>query len=216
MPPVAKWQEGILGTKKTPGIGLPARITDEQRLKLDLMPFETRTVQQYGIVWDHIEYQHDVLRRWINAPDPDNPRLKRKFLCRRDPRDISTIWFYDPEVQQYYAIPYRNTSHPAISLWELREAERIAMQDRPSVPVDEQLIFDAYDKMQRIEDEAKKLTKKTRRGNERRRLGLSNAKEHLTPLPSAESVPVIPVPPVSRDIRPFDEVDDMQDESGDV
>ena len=37
MPPIAKWQEGILGTKKKPGVGIPPRITDELRLKLDLM-----------------------------------------------------------------------------------------------------------------------------------------------------------------------------------
>jgi len=210
MPPIAKWQEGVFGTKKKPGIGIPPRITDELRLKLDLMPFETRTVQHYGIVWDHIEYQHDVLRRWINAPDPDNPKLKHKFLCRRDPRDISTIWFYDPEVQEYYAIPYRNTSHPAISIWELREAEKRALQERPDVPVDEMLIFDAYDKMRQIEENAKTLTKKVRRNRERSRLGISNARTHVNSSMAPAAVPVSPAPPPRQDIRPFDEVDDME------
>jgi len=210
MPPIAKWQEGIFGAGKTPGIGVPARITDELRLKLDLMPFETRTVQHYGIIWDHVEYQHDVLRRWINAADPDNPKLKRKFLCRRDPRDISVIWFYDPEVHEYYAIPYRNTSHPAISIWELREAEKRAEMERPSVPVDETLIFEAYDKLRRIEEDAKKLTKSTRRSNERRRIGLANAREHLV----ASAMPVANLPQsvatLERIVQPFDEIDDMQ------
>lgn len=215
MPPIAKWQEGILGTGKRPGIGVPPRIIDELRLKLDLMPFETRTVQQYGIVWDHIEYQHDVLRRWVNAPDPDNPRLKRKFLCRRDPRDISTIWFYDPEVRQYYAVPYRNTAHPAISIWELREAERRVAEERPHVPVEENLIFDAYDKMRRIEEDAKKLTRKVRRDNERRRLGVANARGHLDPKAIPPDVPAPRIPPPVRDIRPFDEVDDMRGDDRD-
>jgi putative transposase len=210
MPPVAKWQEGILGSGKKPGLGVPPRITDERRLKLDLMPYETRTVQQYGIVWDHIGYQHDLLRRWINAPDPENPRLKRKFLCRRDPRDISVIWFYDPEVHQYYAIPYRNTSHPAISIWELRETERRLTEERPDIPVDENLIFDAYDKMRRIEEEAKRLTKKVRRGNERRRLGLANARAHIGDSVTHADEPVPPPPSSVRSILPFDEVDDMQ------
>jgi putative transposase len=212
MPPIAKWQEGILGTNKKPGIGMPQRILDEQRLKLDLMPFETRTVQQYGIVWDHIEYQHDVLRRWIDAPDPDNPKLKRKFLCRRDPRDISTIWFYDPEVHQYYAIPYRNTSRPAISIWELREAERLATEDRPELSVDEMCIFDAYERMRRIEDNAKHLTKKTRRTTQRRRLGLENARSHLSK--SATPPPISPSPATNnrQDIQPFD-VDDLDEEA---
>lgn len=215
MPPIAKWQEGILGTNKKPGIGMPQRISDEQRLKLDLMPFETRTVQQYGIVWDNIEYHHDVLRRWINAPDPDNPKLKRKFLCRRDPRDISTIWFYDPEVHEYYAIPYRNTSHPAISIWELREAERLATEDRPDLSIDEMCIFDAYERMRRIEDNAKKLTKKTLRTKQRRSLGIANARAHLPPTskpPPAKSS--IPPPHMPADIQPY-EVDDMEGD-GDV
>lgn len=209
MPPIAKWQEGVFGTSKKPGIGMPPRITDELRLKLNLMPFEMRTVQQYGIVWDHIEYQHDVLRRWISAPDADNPKLKRKFLCRRDPRDISTIWFYDPEVQQYYAIPYRNTSHPAISIWELREAEKRAEAESPQAPIDENLIFSAYDKLRRIEEDAKVLTKKVRRSNERRRLGIPNARNHLEPAASPVEIPAPRTPPPVRDIKPFDEVDDM-------
>ena len=209
MPPIAKWQEGILGTKKSPGIGLPPRITDELRLKLDLMPFMMRTVQHYGIVWDHIEYQHDVLRRWINAPDPDTPKLKRTFLCRRDPRDISTIWFYDPEVEQYYPIPYRNTSHPAISIWELREAKKRAADYQPDVPVDENLIFDAYDKLRQIEENAKKITKTVRRDNERRRLGLANARAHVETTTRPADPPPSPPPEIRRDIKPFDDVDDM-------
>jgi len=210
MPPIAKWQEGILGTKKKPGIGVPPRITDELRLKLDLMPYETRTVQHYGILWDHVQYHHDVLRRWINSTDPDNPKNKRLFLCRRDPRDISTIWFYDPEVEQYYAIPYRNTSHPAISIWELREAKRRALEEQPKVTVDENLIFSAYDKMQAIEQSAQKLTKKMRRNQQRRSLGLSNAREHLPASAAPQAVPqsVAPSPP-RPSIVPFEEVDDM-------
>lgn len=211
MPPLAKWQEGIFGTKKVPGVGIQPRITDELRLKLDLMPFENRTVQHYGIVWDHVEYQHDVLRRWVNAPDPDHPKQKRKFLCRRDPRDISVIWFYDPEVCQYYAIPYRNTSHPAISVWELREAERRVVEERPDVPLDENRIFDAYGKMREIEEQAKRLTKTTRRNNERRRLGLANARAHIDRQDSVLSPETVPTPVTKHNLQPFDDVDDMQD-----
>lgn len=216
MPPIAKWQEGVFGTKKKPGIGIPPRITDELRLKLDLMPFETRTVQQYGIVWDHIEYQHDVLRRWINSPDPENPKLKRKFLCRRDPRDISTIWFYDPEVQEYYPIPYRNTAHPAISIWELGEAEKRIKQEHPGAPVDEMLIFDAYGKMREIEENAKVMTKRVRRNRERTRLGISNARSHIPPVsPKAVPTPSHDKAPPARVIKPFEDIDDMQGDDDD-
>jgi len=216
MPPIAKWQEGILGTKISPGTGLPPRITDELRLKLDLMPFDTRTVQHYGIVWDHIQYQHDVLRRWVNATDPNSPKNKRQFLCRRDPRDISVIWFYDPELEDYFAIPYRNTSRPAISLWELRAAEHRAKQERPDFPIEEDLIFQAYDKLREIEDNAKTMTKKVRRSRERSRVGINNARAHIPPVsPKAEPHPSQNKAPPARVIKPFEDIDDMQGDDDD-
>lgn len=209
MPPIAKWEQGILGTKKKPGIGIPERITDALKLKLDLMPFEHRTVQHYGIVWDHVEYQHDVLRRWVNEPDPANPKVKRKFLCRRDPRDVSVIWFYDPEVRQYYAIPYRNTSHPAISIWELRAAEKRAREERSDIPVDEERIFAAYDRMHQIETNAKKVTKTARRNAERKRIGLVKANAHVQRQPAKMDDVLPPAPAPRRNLKPFDDVDDQ-------
>lgn len=212
MTPLAKWEEGVFGTEKTKGIGMPPIITDEKRLKLDLMPYELRTVQPYGIIWDHIEYQHDVLRRWINAQDPGNPKVKQKFLCRRDPRDISSIWFYDPEVDQHYQIPYRNTSHPAVSIWEWRKAEKKVAEDNPSASVDENLIFRAYDKIQEVVDNAKKETKLVRKDAQRKRMGIQSAKAHLPSSPkpknpdnSMESESPAP----RRPVRTF-EIDDMQ------
>lgn len=212
MPPISKWEEGIFGTATTKAVGIPPIITDETRLKLDLMPYELRTVQPYGIQWDHIEYQSDVLRRWINSDDPDNPKLKRKFFCRRDPRDISSIWFYDPEVEHHYQIPYRNTSHPAVSIWEWRDAEKRAIEANPHEPVDENRIFDAYDRIQEIVDEAKKTTKAMRKNAQRKRMGVENAKNHL----SAEKPPTNKAPTTKnvaarpkRVIKTY-EIDDMQ------
>ncbi|MCP5352043.1 MAG: DDE-type integrase/transposase/recombinase [Chromatiales bacterium] len=215
VPPIAKWNEGILGTKSKQGIGIPDRITDTRRLKLDLMPFEERTVQHYGIIWDHVHYSHDILRRWVNAKDPQNPGKKRKFLCRRDPRDISVIWFYDPDLEEYFAIPYRNTSRPVMSLWELREALRRIAEERAEVEVNEQLIFDAYEKLRHIEETAKKTTKKTRRNKERHRMGVANAREHVPAI--SESADVVRPDaaddrPERVDILPFDDFDDMLDD----
>jgi putative transposase len=107
-----------------PGRGLPRRIIDEDRLRLDLMPYFERTVQTYGVVLDEVHYYSDVLRRYVNAKEPDQPRTKRKFTFRRDPRDISTLYFYDPEVKDYFRIPYRDTAHSPMSIWEFREARR--------------------------------------------------------------------------------------------
>ena len=210
--PIDAYKKGILGDEQQPGCGLPPKITDEDRLRLDFMPFELRTVQDYGVVVEEIHYYHDVLRHWINAPDPKDSKRKRKFTFRCDPRDISVIWFFDPEIQTYYPIPYRDTSHPAISIWELREAKNKVTSDKRR-HLSERSIFDAYDRMREIEAEAMAKSKAARRANQRRThhqqaekplITTSSVKSPETERPViSESAPAIP------DIMPFDEMDDL-------
>ena len=71
------------------------RPSDEQRFRLDFLPFVERTVQPYGVAIDGIRYYGDVLRRFIGASEDGR---QRSFVFRRNPRDISTIYFWDPEV----------------------------------------------------------------------------------------------------------------------
>ncbi len=204
MTPIDKFREGVFGTAQRPGVGLPARITEPDRLRLDFMPFQERTIQDYGVVIEDVHYYHDVLRRWIGAKDPKATKYKRKFLFRCDPRDISTIWFYDPELLTYFAIPYRDTSHAAISIWELREAERLVKQS--GRPVDERALFDAYERMRAIEDAAQAKTRAARRAQQRRNDG-TNA-----PKPKAADSRATKVEPSTTTIEPFDELDDLSDD----
>lgn len=203
MSPLAKYREGVFGTEQRLGVGLPARIADEDRLRLDFTPFVERTVQDYGVVIDDVHYYHDVLRRWIGAKDPTSPKTKRKFVFRRDPRDISTIWFFDPELRTYYPIPYRDTSHPAISLWELREAERMVKQAGNAA--DERALFEAYDRMRTIEEDAQAKTKAVRRAQQRRRDGLGAEK------PSTANDPTVVIAIAPEAIEPFDELDPLSE-----
>lgn len=166
MSPLEKYRQGILGDDTHPGAGLPPKIADEQTLRLDFMPFVERTVQEYGVVVDGIHYYHEVLNPWINARLPGKEKIKRKFLFRRDPRDISRLWFYDPELSRYYPIPYRNTARPPMSVWELREATKVAKESGREV--DEELLFEALEKMRKIEQEAVQTSKKARRKRQAR------------------------------------------------
>jgi putative transposase len=204
MAPIEKFREGIFGSDDKPGTGLPEKIADEDRVRLDFTPFEERSIQNYGVVIDEIHYYHDVLRRWIGERDPGNPKAKRKFMFRRDPRDISTIWFYDPEVMEYYPIPYRDTSHPPISLWEMREMQRQVKESRKVV--DERAVFEAYERMRAVEEEAQGKTKAVRRAEQRRKSGLGAVKPAIKITRAAEAPSTAPMLP---DIKPFDELDDM-------
>lgn len=204
MPPIDKFREGVFGTGDRPGTGLPEKITDEERLRLDFMPFEERTVQNYGVAIDDIHYYHDVLRRWIDEKDPNNSKVKRKFMFRRDPRDISTIWFNDPEVMEYYPIPYRDTSHPPISLWEMREIKRHL--EKTKAKADERKIFEAYERMREVEAAAQGKTKAARRAEQRRKTRPIASAPATRKTAPADVPQTTPAPP---DIQPFDELDDL-------
>ncbi len=157
--PLQKWKEGISGSDYQLGTGLPKKIFDGRKLMLDFLPFEERTVQDYGVVIDYVYYYHDVLRKWINALEPGTGKSKtrRKFIFKRDPRDISVIYFFDPEQKDYYNIPYRNISHPPMSIWEFNEIVR-NLKERNTQNIDEEKIFTAYQKLKIIEENA--VTKK--------------------------------------------------------
>lgn len=158
--PIKKFEEGVFGDSKYPGTGIPAQIVDETRFRIDLLPTYNRTVQQPGVKLDNITYYADVLRRWIKAKDEANK--PRRFVFKRNPRDISIIYFYDPEIKEYFPLPYRNVTYPPISIWELHEITR-KLKEKGKENVNEMEIFAAYDRMDKIKDEAKKSTKTIRK-----------------------------------------------------
>ncbi|MBO0952629.1 helix-turn-helix domain-containing protein [Fibrella forsythiae] len=163
--PLEYFRQGLLGRDGQSGTGLPFRTYNPEKVRLDFMPFEERTVQEYGVLIDHIYYYADVLRRWIKTTDPTKYKHRLKMLFKRDPRDVSIIYFYDPELKAYFPIPYRDTSRPPMSIWEHREALKRAREQQ--VTINEDSIFAAYEAMRQIEEAAGKLTKQVRRKGQR-------------------------------------------------
>lgn len=166
--PLQEYKTSLIGDDTKPSRGVIEVITDEQTLRLDFLPMFEGTIQTYGVKIDHINYSADVLRRWVGATDSKTPTKRRKFIFRRDPRNISYIYFYDPDAKTYFKIPYRNMSHPAISLWELRAVRKYLKQlGRDSI--DEDAIFRAFAAMREIEQKAVSTTAKVRRSDAAKR-----------------------------------------------
>ncbi|MCC2606570.1 Mu transposase C-terminal domain-containing protein [Planctobacterium marinum] len=212
MPPIRKYEQGILGTKRTKGVGLPRKIEDEETLKIDFLPFEERTVQDYGIRINDIFYYHDVLRVWINSTVDSRSKLKRKFICRYDPRDVSVIWFFDPQINSYFPIPYRNLSHPAITKWEV-QAARDLLKKEGEVDIDEDKIFGAVKKMREIVEQSSEKTKKSRRSLARKKAAekksggyIEKPSEDYLANSSSHKEDVLE----DEDILPFDEMEEVQ------
>ena len=182
-PPAALWADAVTRS------GAPAIVTHATAFLIDFLPVIRRTLTRTGFVIDHIHYYANALKPWIARRDS-----LPAFLIRRDPRDISRIWVLEPAGQHYLEIPYRTLSHPAITLWEQRQA-LAHLRQLGREQVDEAALFRMIRKMRDIVDTAQKTTRKARRDTERR--------QHLkTLLPSSG-----PVPPVA-------DISDAQTESG--
>lgn len=197
MPPLQKWRDGLLGTKDKPGRGLPARRLDEALLRINFTPFIERTIQNYGVLIDHVHYYHDVLRPWINAPHLEFPKHKRKFRFHRDPRDISQLLFFDEYTKRYVPIPYQDTSLPPVSIWELREGQRRAAEIGVSVE-NERAIFNIITEQRALEADAAAKTKTARRTQQKRVEHVKQRKDIAVAMPtlSKPMIPSIPAPGV--------------------
>lgn len=162
--PIARWRStAAVGSREDGRFGAPIPVVvDPERLVRDFMPFEQRTVQRYGVSINGVHYFDEVLTPWIDARDPGNAKAKRKFTFRYDPRNLGSIWFFDPELRRYFEIPYRNLRNPSVSLWELRHARRI-VREEGRIEADEDALFDTIRRLRKRREEAKASTKAARR-----------------------------------------------------
>ena len=212
IPPINCYTEAIFGDKDQPGIGLPTAIEDEDTLRLDFTPYIERTVQRHGVVIDNISYYSDVLRKWIGATDLSDKSKKRKFIFARDPRDISTVYFLDPDTKRYAPIPYLNVAHPSISLWELKAVTK-SLKDDDRYAVDEETIFKGVQKMREVETQAIEKTKlaKQHRANEKRKRRMAERRNNWTvehaAKPMKVSQDVLQNIDIADDIQPFSDVE---------
>ena len=176
MSPQRAFEKGIYGDDDTLGRGLAPVIENEQRFLIDFLPMTRRSVQRYGIVWDFIHYYDDALRPFIDNGD------KRRFIVRRDPRDISKIFFYCPDTATYLELPYRNLGRPSITLWEHRAA--IAKLTAEGIEhFDEDTVFRGWEQVQSIVEESTRKSKKARRSAARR----TEAVRSLEALPASSA-----------------------------
>ena len=161
MPPIEKFKVGILGDETNKGCGYFPRIQNKKAFLIDFLPVIRRTLQRHGFMLDHISYYSNSLSPMIANREKYGP-----FLIRRDPRDISRIYVLDHDSQSYLEIPYRTLSRPSITLWEHKQALNY-LREKSLENKDENIIFQAIDKMRAITNEAMENSKSARRRSER-------------------------------------------------
>lgn len=165
--PSEQWKIGIFGDGYEEGIGIPSVPQNEQTLILDFMPSVERTIQRNGVTIDGLQYYDSCLNNFINMSEDTGGKVKRKFVFRQDPRDITNIWFYDPILKHYFNIPLANQALPAMSMWEYKALRKKVKQETGSV--NDALIYQAMEDLQSIVQSSQKSTKTLRRQEQRRK-----------------------------------------------
>jgi len=187
MTPRRKWEIGVFGNADVQGVGLPPRPADKLSILLDFLPSFRRTIQAFGVTIDGMKYYAEALRPWINAENKATGK-KQDFVFRRDPRDISAVWFFDPTLKQYYKIPFADQSLPVMSIWEYQQV-RTQLKKEGAESVNEHQIMRALTELRDSVEEAAKKTKKARMLTQRRRDHVKKAAlVEKTPLEKAESI----------------------------
>jgi putative transposase len=158
--PLSRYRAGM-GELTSAGEVLPT-VKNPRAFLIDFLPVIRRTLQRNGITIDHVTYFSAGLSPWIARREG----LER-LLIRRDPRDISRIYVFDPGAAGYIEVPYRDLSRPVISLWEHRLALR-RLRERRMKDIDEASLFEAVAELRAIEQEAAASTRTARRNRTRR------------------------------------------------
>lgn len=161
MPPEKKWEDGIFGSVSQEGVGYPPKPSDALTITIDFLPMFTRTIQKNGVNIDGLNYYDNVLRSKINLIDEENNK-KKIYIFKRDPRDISYVWYYDDVMLEYYKINLADQSIPSMSLWEY-EATKNLIKQKGYTTINNHIIIEAHEELHRQINDSVKKTKKTRR-----------------------------------------------------
>jgi putative transposase len=188
MSPLKRWEIGIFGNAQIQGVGIPPRPTDRLSVLLDFLPLYRRTIQPIGVTIEGHTYYAEALRPWIGANDPDNTDNKRQFIFRRDPRDISILWFFDPELRQYFKVPFADQSMPAMSVWENRQAKEL-LRRQGAKSINEHQILKAVTELRQKVNDSKERSKRARRQAARR----ADHARGVTPVHPVKTPPATPV-----------------------
>lgn len=195
MPPLRMWELGIFGGAGIRGVGMPPRPADRLTVLLDFLPSYSRTVQPDGVSLDGLRYYDEALRPWIGMQDQDTGKA-RSHVFRRDPRDVSVVWFYDPEIKQYFKVPLADQSAPVFSIWEYRLA-KAALIKAGHDPSDQRAVFKSIGDRRAMVEESAARTKKARR-EAQRKSDHSKARSPAEPAGKPQSpASATPAPPLA-------------------
>lgn len=168
MTPEEKFIDGTFNNEAT---GIMSKPDKPESVYLDFLPSFERTIQRNGVNIEGLSYYDGLLRPFIHTVDKSSNK-KKKFIFKRDPKDISEVWFYNEKNCEYYRIPLADQSINHLTLFEFNELKRKAQerQNKTGRRVSEREILMAYDELNEHIEDIKKKTKREKRKSERKHI----------------------------------------------
>ena len=167
MSPLYAFRKSVIGDNQMPGTGL-REIDNERKFKLDFLPYAERTVSRHGVLLDYVFYWDEVLKSRVNENHyiiEGNARARaasKKYIFRFDPRDMSVLYYWDPDTRTHYEIHYRDLSRPAVSRFEIRRAKDLRREEGHA-NISEDDLFKTIERLRERTEAAAGKTKEARK-----------------------------------------------------
>ena len=159
--PEQQWEEGLFGDENS--IGFIQKPSSHSTIILDFLPIYERTIQKNGVNIEGLNYYDHVLRTKINQTENGK---KKKFIFKRDPRDISYVWFYEESTKEYFKIPVANQNMPSMTAWEF-DSIKTNLKNKGLKRVNQDAILEAREELHNQIQLSVKNSKKARRDSQR-------------------------------------------------
>ncbi|MFZ6776999.1 transposase [Undibacterium sp. Ji83W] len=175
--PLLRYENGLLRPKDGMIRGLPPRRTDAERVKIDFLPEEERTIQNAGVNIDGRIYWSDALYPWLGRRDKSNPKKSPLYRFKVDDRDISAVYFFDPEVKKWFRVPSKYTAAVVASRAQFK-AERKTLQKKGVFKPAQHEVYDSINRQRAIISDAIEKTKNVKSVAPSKKKALKNDQKH--------------------------------------
>ena len=186
MAPIKKWIDAYALKGSETAITHNLSQIDLKTFHYDVLPSEMRSVQKHGIQLFGLNYSDPRIQKWIHAKKDQNRSETRTHLIRYDPRDIRTIYFYDPTEKGYILLKcgdkfvqtyYKTTE---LTLWQWSTIKRNYLEEYEHSGMEFQSKKRAYIRAQTLMDkETATRTKSARIKRARHQCNQDTRKEFL-------------------------------------
>jgi len=187
MAPIKKWIDAFTLKGSETAITHNLSQIDLNTFQYDVLPSEMRSVQKQGIQLFGLNYSDPRIQKWIHAKKDQNQSEARTHLIRYDPRDIRTIYFYDPTEKGYILLKcgdrfvqtyYKSTE---LTLWQWSTIKRNYLEEYEHSGMEFQSKKRAYLRAQTLMDkETATRTKSARIKRARHQCNQDTRKEYLS------------------------------------